>query len=1712
MNDVDTSEAPAELDVRATLAGKQLIVLGGTGFLGKVWLSMLLCRYPDIGKLYLVVRARSGLNPKERFASEIVSSPAFDPLREQLGRLPVSTPMPMDSRSSSAQPGSTFDDFIRQKIEPIDGDVKHERLGLPAAEVRELAGSIDAIVNVAGVVDFNPPLDDALDVNAFGAQNLVELARELGDIPVFHTSTCFVVGARDGVTPERNPLEFPFPRADELDPSHWHADDEIRECGEIIANARQRVQDAPRQSHLLDQAKQKLRARNEPLSGSALRDELEQVKKRYVRDQLIDAGKERAQFWGWPNIYTYTKSIGEQVLAASGVPFCLVRPSIVESALEFPVRGWCEGISTSTPIAYLAFEGQQNIPVEDKCHYDAIPVDMCAAAMIAVLARLLAGNAREVYQICSSDENPLPTKRAAQLIGLGKRKLYKNKSSGNLLLNQLQAHFEPAVVGLSAFNARSSPAVHRAVSSLRGWVDRCQGTALDDATQGLRKSLRKAERTTGNIANVFGEFIPFIAHNDMRFSAAHTRALMRSLSPADRERLPWAPEAIDWRDYWMNVQLPGMRRWSFPLLRERLDKPAKPLRRHDDLASMLDDIAERHEHSVALQRLEGDELTRLTFGQLRRRALVMAGELAQLGVAAGDRVILGAANHPDWAVAYFAIVHLGAVAVPVDKEIDALALEHIVAASECKVAAFDQPRLELAASLVDGPAPKLRCIDIHAASQRACQPIDDARLQELARLRPALAGDDLASILYTSGTTGTPKGVMLSHTNFTALIAALAPVFPLDHGDRVLSVLPLHHTFEFTCGLLLPISRGSRVIYLDEVQGERLAKAMRVGRVTAMVGVPALWELLERRITSEIGDRGVLVEQTFRALLDFNRKLGRGTGIDLGRMLFAPVHAQLGGRLRTLISGAAALPPDVYKTFQGLGLQLAEGYGLTEAAPVLTVAKATPRSRGRHVGRPIPGVEIEIADPDGQGVGEVLARGPNVMQGYADDPQSTQSALEDGWLRTGDLGHFDKRGRLHLDGRSKEVIVPTGGENVFPDDVEQRLGTPEHIKELVVVGVREGSAGEQVACLAVVDSTRVEAGVRLEVGQRSSGQERAHELAHQRAMKSLRRAIDGLPRKIRPAIVVLTDEDLPRTSTRKIQRSKARELIALERSRQRKIRDEERATPTADGRAEGERRREALYRILARIGRSSRDHILASHELSADLGFDSLMVSELVEALEREFPEVEGLRLSECRSVEDLEAVVVGRSAPNPRNPIPGSGSNSRWTPEENSREIEIPALVRQPMRQLLGRLQHQSYAHLMKTRVVGAANIPHNRATLVVANHSSHLDVGVIKHALGDYGGQLVSLGAKDYFFSNRWKRAYFGQLTNVAPIDRHAGMRKSLQEVGDYIASGRVVLIFPEGTRSPDGEMREFLPGVGQMVLEHAIDILPVHVQGAHEAFPKGANLPRLGSELLVRIGPPLLYSDLVEQVGGKKRSEAARAIAKAAQTAVEALRDGRVRPSTPPPALGPARTGAVAHQVAAPAETDRPSRHEDMPPAPVTKGSTHSPEKQPQEAAEPQSARHDDLPERQRDDTELGSTPRAHDPIDVVELPVSAAQAPACATEAPQSRVHGPESPLRSVFEDLEQRFRPGSCDSDLSFYFSLGREPTDKWTLLLGPDSYEFHNGRPAGEKADCVLKTSQKIFTRIVREGYTPGFREFVSGRVKSNDIGLLKVFQRAFGL
>ena len=1057
------------------LKGRRILLTGATGFLGKVFLAILLRWHPEIERVYLLIRGdrRSSVG---RFRREILDSPVFAPLREHLGE--------------------KFDRYIEEKVVVVPGDITNE--GLLGEEAKPFKpGSLDAVVHSAGLVNFEASLEKAIEVNTTGVANVIEFCGKLG-AAMMHVSTCYVAGSADGHRYE-----------DDI-PHNWSPDGRKsfrleREIRDALA-AIERVQAESR-----DQLRHAEFHGDDRDADAPRESAVEHRRKQWVEERLKNVGRGRAQSWGWPNTYSYTKSLGEQLVLAhrDALNVTVVRPAVIESALRDPFPGWNQGVNTSAPLTYLAGRGYRFYPAKAELVLDVIPVDLAAHAMIPILAALLSRKHKPIYQLCTSDRNPLPMRRLVELTALSNRREHR-KDGGTM--RWLGPHLEAVVVSQSTYDLASNT-VPRILKQAAAFARSVVGEENQRAKQ-IEGGIDKFKENTDLARELVEVYRPYIQELVYTFHASNIRALYASLKPADAERHPFRPNLIDWRDYWINIHLPGLRRHIFPQLDLHARGRPKSLPRHRNLVDMLDRAADCYGSRPAMiARRPSGQQTQTTYRELRDRAHRAALLLATRGIKPGDRVLLIGENSPDWVLGYFAILCAGAIAVPLDQLISAEELTPI-----CKIAE---------------PAAALRSSNVHkrlgAALGDAHPKLIELDLAELAR--PFILRGDaktppatperkaLASILFTSGSTGAPKGVMLSHGNFAAEIAMLSRVFVLGADDVVLSLLPLHHAFEFTCGMLLPIASGATIVYPLEVDAKTLSRTLADVRPTALIGVPAVWEAVHRRIVDEVEARGPFFHAAFDNLRDLNRRLDANSGLNFGAIVFRQVHSALGGRLRLAVSGGSALPHRVAEFFNDIGIPLLEGYGLTEGAPVLAVARPDEPHQVGSVGRPLNGIEIKLMPGTGS-IGEIIAHGPNVMAGYYRNEAATAEVLADGWLRTGDLGRFDDDGRLYVVGRAKEVIVDSGGNNIYIDELEEIYGRSQYVKELAVVGLKVGQ-GEQVAALVVPAYSRGESRRAVEDGLRGDFDKVARELSAHKRIRILR----------------FTDAELPRTRTRKIKRA-----------------------------------------------------------------------------------------------------------------------------------------------------------------------------------------------------------------------------------------------------------------------------------------------------------------------------------------------------------------------------------------------------------------------------------------------------------------------------------------------------------------------------------------------------------------------------------------------
>ena len=377
----------APISIRQTYAGRHVLVAGGSGFLGKVWLAMVLQRIPDVGRVSVLLRGK-GRGVKERFEKLVNEGYVFAPLHELHG--------------------ADLGEFVSQRVEVVAGDVSRPDLGMEPAVAERLRGSVDLVINFAGLVDFNPDLREAAETNVMGAVHVADFVESCAKAKLVHVSTCYVAGQRDGRIPET--VQACSPSGKRMDGKA-----ELEELLRIIARTEAENESPEVDAHLHKDVILRLEGRGEP-SERRIRDLVTRLKRKRLRETMAQAGTDRAKALGWPNTYTYTKALAEYLLLdrADRIDFAIFRPAIVESAVEFPFAGWNEGFNTSGPLVYLAKTWFRHIPARPGIPLDVIPVDMVCKALLITGAALLRGEAARVYQCGSSDRNFLPIDRLTE--------------------------------------------------------------------------------------------------------------------------------------------------------------------------------------------------------------------------------------------------------------------------------------------------------------------------------------------------------------------------------------------------------------------------------------------------------------------------------------------------------------------------------------------------------------------------------------------------------------------------------------------------------------------------------------------------------------------------------------------------------------------------------------------------------------------------------------------------------------------------------------------------------------------------------------------------------------------------------------------------------------------------------------------------------------------------------------------------------------------------------------------------------------------------------------------------------------------------------------------------------------------------------------------------------------------------------------------------
>lgn len=816
----------------------------------------------------------------------------------------------------------------------------------------------------------------------------------------------------------------------------------------------------------------------------------------------------------------------------------------------------------------------------------------------------------------------------------------------------------------------------------------------------------------------------------------------------------------------------------------------------------------------ALVSFDGEGVRRRSFCDLAGEVEDRARSLGLKGIESDDPVILCGPGGADWIVACLAVLRCGACAVPVDNQLAVDTFRHVLKDSGARFA------------LVAPSAEKRFGALFKEAGIEVLALAGDGGLHDAGDVDfPSVDPGDRAILFYTSGTTGPPKGVPLTHRNIAFQIGVIADAGLVRPDDRVLLPLPLHHVYPLVIGVLTPLALDIAVVLPDGFTGTRILAALQRGEATLMIGVPRLYDALVDGIVNQMRRQGRVAAALFRLLLGLARLLRRRFGWRIGKVLFAPIHRRFGPSLRTVVSGGAALKTETAWRLEGLGWQVGTGYGLTETSPMLTI-NPPGAARFETAGRPISGVELRIdrGNDKDKIVGEVLARGLGVFAGYHRLPEKTQKAFTtDGWFRTGDLGLIDEDGWLHLAGRCSTLMVTEGGENVQPEQVEDAYQRHPAIAEIAVFE-RDG----RIAGLIVPNPTSLRAGN-----------------AEESVREAIREVSGALPSYQRLAEYRLTREAIPRTRLGKprIHLIAERYQRAGEEVTESTARE---AEPVAIDEFSGDDQalleNEAAYAAFKLlVERFAERRVTPDSYFQIDLGIDSIDWLDLTfELSERTGVALTEEAIAELRTVRDLLVQVAhgDRSRAPPKAPLKDPEGA---LDERQRRWLQPKGPTLRKAGRILAAVNRLAMRALFRLQVRGVENLPPMGPFVLAPNHASFLDPFALAAALSTEQLERVYwAGWTGVVFGGPCRRA-FARVAQAVPVDPVRATASSMAFGGAVLQRGLSLVWFPEGERSHDGNLRPFRPGIGRVLDRWRVPVVPVVIRGTHKAWPRARWLPR-------------------------------------------------------------------------------------------------------------------------------------------------------------------------------------------------------------------------------------------------------------------------------
>ena len=812
-----------------------------------------------------------------------------------------------------------------------------------------------------------------------------------------------------------------------------------------------------------------------------------------------------------------------------------------------------------------------------------------------------------------------------------------------------------------------------------------------------------------------------------------------------------------------------------------------------NLGEFLKECSKKHQNRVAYEIKRRFRTEAFTFNKVYSLALKTATFLQQRGLKKVDKVAIWAGNCPEYCILYFGCWVMGAVVVPIDVRTTEETMRLFLTKAKCKIG--------FKSKFIPGNFSKLvkESFYLEDLVEIGANVI---HLRGGLAWHPKVKPDDLAEITFTSGTTGTPKGVVLTHANFLSNIEALTQTFPFKKEYKTLSILPLSHAFEQVVDFLSLYGAGIKVTYLERINRLTILKTLRKNKITSVVLVPQLLQLLMSGIEAHVEKQGKM------KFWSFLNKLAPKIPFFARRLLFRSVLNKIGPNLLFFGCGSAPLNLKLSQKWENLGIEIYEGYGATETTAALTISTSFYKKLG-SVGKPLPGIAIRIDDQ----TQEILAKGPNISSGYFQDEEKTEAAFKNGWYHTGDVGELDSDGFLYITGRVAFRIVLPNGQKVYPEDIEKKLNAHPMVTESCVVGVKK-EEGETVHAVVITKHPKKLSEIIKDTNQKLASHEQILEAS------------------------VWKKEDFPRTPILKIDRKKVASTLASH------------PDPDLSGKGSSviSHTQDKLISLISLVTKTAQSKIKENLSLATDLKLDSLQRVELLSLIEQEF------------------AVAISETAINPQTTVEVLRTlikESPIAPEETKitewNYNHISAKIRTFLQDFFAFPIHALFAPI---KVIGKENLRNiQKPCIFYFNHIGIMDgLCVLRVLSKEIREKLVIAVNSDIWQDYRKNWVQF--LGGGFPFDKKKKIKASLETTGEFLDKGFSVLLAPEGTFSKDGTLMEFKKGIGFIAVEMQVPVVPIKIDPAYrEIFPPMGklfleNLPKKRKKIWIKIGKPMSF----------------------------------------------------------------------------------------------------------------------------------------------------------------------------------------------------------------------------------------------------------------